>query len=340
MNAILSYPGNLAREGWAAWNRFWFTPSDPATLGVIRICVGLMLLYTHAVWTISLTEFFGHDSWVNPQAVEAIYADADGVPTIWPKPSFWYFVDESPTAMYAAHAVCLVIFALFTVGLWTRFTNILAFAALVSYTHRAPFALFGLDQINGFLTLYCMIGPAGAAFSVDAWLKSRRTGNDQSAPATTGATVAVRLMQLHLCLLYFVAGISKLMGDAWWEGHAMWMAFGNGQYQTIDMTWLASAPWLLAIISHGTIIWEIFYVALIWPRILRPLMLFLAVVLHLGIGFCLGMMTFGTIMIVANMAFIPPEFIRGLVRSDEPTETPSPPVARSKSRERRAKVSA
>ena len=56
-------PGEMsatgAREIVAGWNRFWFQPTDPATLGLIRICAGAMLFYTHLVWSLDLTAFFG-----------------------------------------------------------------------------------------------------------------------------------------------------------------------------------------------------------------------------------------------------------------------------------------
>ena len=42
-----------------AWNRFWFAPADPTTLCLIRVLAGLMLFYTHAVWTLDLDAFFG-----------------------------------------------------------------------------------------------------------------------------------------------------------------------------------------------------------------------------------------------------------------------------------------
>ena len=29
-----------------AWDRFWFTPADPTVLGAIRICCGVITLYT------------------------------------------------------------------------------------------------------------------------------------------------------------------------------------------------------------------------------------------------------------------------------------------------------
>ena len=60
---IASIPTNKAIEVKAAavngWQRFWFLPRDPATLSAIRIAVGLLLLYTHAVWTLDWDGFFG-----------------------------------------------------------------------------------------------------------------------------------------------------------------------------------------------------------------------------------------------------------------------------------------
>ncbi len=322
--AITDYLATLGHGLWSGWNRFWFSPNDPATLSLVRILTGLMLLYTHLVWSLELEAFFGPNAWLNASAVSAVYSTPEDLPDVWPKPSFWWYVDQSPASLWAAHLTCLAIFASLTLGLFTRIVSVLAFVAVVSYAHRAPFALFGLDQINAFLTLYLCLGPAGARYSLDAWWASRRGKLASSVVATSGTTVAIRLMQVHLCLVYFVAGISKLLGDAWWEGHAMWMAFGNGQYQTLDMTWLAYSPWLLAMISHGTVIWEIFYCVLIWPRLTRPLMLVLAVLLHVGIGLCLGMVTFGMVMIIANMAFLPPEFVRrvfGPTEHEHPTAT-------------------
>ena len=42
----------------------------------------------------------------------------------------------------------MVVFALFTLGLFTRVTSILSLLTAVSYANRVPAALFGLDQIN------------------------------------------------------------------------------------------------------------------------------------------------------------------------------------------------
>ena len=42
---MLKYLQRLSEKGGAGWNRFWYTPSDPYTLGVMRLLVGLVMTY-------------------------------------------------------------------------------------------------------------------------------------------------------------------------------------------------------------------------------------------------------------------------------------------------------
>ena len=120
-------------------------------------------------------------------------------------------------------------------------------------------------------------------------------------------------MQIHLCVVYFFAGAGKLAGETWWNGEALWGAFANLEYQTIDMTWIAGSLVLVNFLSQFSVAWELTYCVFVWNRLLRPIVVGLAIPLHLGIAFCMGMITFGLIMLVANMAFVSPELIRTLV---------------------------
>jgi hypothetical protein len=184
--------------------------------------------------------------------------------------------------------------------------------------------MFGLDQINGMLTLYLAIGPSGQALSLDRVLAGWRRGSAESRPApSAGANLALRLINVHMCVIYFFAGISKLQGESWWTGEAMWRALSNLEYQSIDMTWLAGHPWLLNLLTHVSVLWEISFCALIWRPRLRPLMLAMAVLLHVGIGACLGMWTFGLIMLVGCASFLPVEGVGNLVASLAPLRSRS-----------------
>jgi uncharacterized BrkB/YihY/UPF0761 family membrane protein len=87
----------------------------------------------------------------------------------------------------------------------------------------------------------------------------------------------------------------------------MWGALASLDYQTIDLTWMAHAMWLVNLTTLVSLAWEVSYPFLIWNRHARPFYLTLAVLVHLGIGLFMGMLTFGIIMIVANMAFLNPD---------------------------------
>ncbi len=305
------YFTQTARSVAADWNAFWYTPANPALLGLIRIMTGLMLLYTHAVWGLALRDFFSSTGWLSPALVRRMHENQYHY-------SFWYLVPDG--WIWLAYALSLVVFAFFTVGLFTRVTSILSLLATISYANRVPAALFGLDQINIMLNLYLAIGPSGAAFSLDRWLARKRSGSTAQAASSAGANLAIRLIQVHMCVIYLFAGVSKLQGPSWWDGEAMWRAFANLEYQSLDMTWLAWHPWLVNAMSHVSVLWEISFCVLIWQKRWRPLVLAGAIVLHVGIGACLGMWTFGLIMLVGCASFLPDDlFQQARVPSPRPS---------------------
>lgn len=299
---------SFARSTVDGWNRFWFVPSDPATLALIRIAAGLMLFYTHFVWSFRLEEFFGRHAWLSVEYVRYFHGNPFG----------WSYLSgiSSPTTLWAVHLAALMVFVMLTFGFLTRVNSILAFLITVAYAHRVPGALFGLDQINAMLVMYLMVGPSGAAFSLDSLFNRWRTGGDpRKIQPSVSANIAIRLIQLHMCVIYLFAGCGKLFGETWWAGTALWGAFANYEYQTLDMTWLAAWPLLVNALTQLTLAWEISYCALIWPRLTRPLVLLLAVPLHLGIALCLGMITFGLVMLIGNLAFVSPLTIRRIANS-------------------------
>ncbi len=287
-----------------AWHRFWFERADPLMLGIIRLLGGWMLFYNLAVWTMDLEAFFGDNGLQPLSAVKALYVNR-------PIFSFWLWTGDQ--YLWPMHIACLVISGMFCLGFATRVTSILSFLITISYSQRVPIANFGFDQILGMLCLYLSIGPSGAAVSVDSLIRRwwmRRKGLVDVPRKFASARVAMRLIQLHLCAIYFWAGFAKLKGPSWWTGEAMWRVIANEEYQTMDLTWMAWVPWLPFLIAHITIAWEVFFIVLVWNPKFRPLMLFMGVLMHVGIGAFLGMWTFGLIMAFAYLAFSDPDLWR------------------------------
>ena len=226
--------------------------------------------------------------------------------------------------------VCLLILALFAAGLFSRTTAVLAWIIAVSTTRRAPTILYGFDHIVSTWTLYLAVcGASGQAVSLDRffarWKAARaalaRRPKGVAAPPlpsgvpvpTVSANLALRLIQLHLCLIYGMAALAKLRGDAWWNGLAIWGVVASAEFRRFDLTWMAAYPWLLNLLTHTGLFLELLYPVLIWVPVLRPLMLAGMLGLHIGINLTLGLTEFGLAMLAGNLAFVSGPWLRSLV---------------------------
>ena len=312
-------------SGLRGWDRFWFQPELPHTLAILRIATGAMLLYTHLVLATDLESFLGPNAWVNGQLAREIHDGTYGPPeSVW---SYLWSMD-SMGLLWIHQGIAIVLAICMMIGLLTRITAPLTWFIQLMFVHRLTGALFGLDQVTTMMAFYLMLAPCGSVYSVDAWLRKRRLGEQEgsgvderslwalifpAARASTMVRVATRLAQVHLCIIYLFGGLWKARGEMWWDGTALWFAAVNLEYQSNDLTWISRYPVLFAGLTHITVFWETFYCALVWPRWTRPLVLVTAVMVHGGIAIFLGMITFGTMMIIANGVFVFPETTRSII---------------------------
>jgi len=272
-------------------DRFFFEPLDARGLALIRIATGLMIAYIHLVWLLGLESFFGASALLDGEALAMLHRNAWKWTYLSGDQPLWFACVHEVVALGAGLAMAL--------GCWTRWTTLLAWLLTLMTAHRlAPF-LFGLDQIVLMLSMYLSISRCG-----DTWSLDQRFGLAQTCDRHWQNRLATRLIQLHLCVIYFFGGLGKARGWMWWDGTAMWYSVASYEYQSLDMTWIGRYPTLGSILTHATLFWEITYAALVWPRLTRPWVLLLGFLVHFGIACFLGMATFGLMMIVANSVFI------------------------------------
>jgi Vitamin K-dependent gamma-carboxylase len=306
-----------------AWDRFFFTPADPTTLGLIRILLGLLFFWDIAVLGVDLHDYLGSYGWIGPEAVRQYLAEH--APHAW---SFWFYVPDRWLA--PVWACCLLLVFLFAIGFATRITAVLAWAIAISTVRRAPVALFGFDyMVATWLFYLAAFGASGQALAVDRFLDSRRRRVRATAPGrqarasapSISANLTLRAIQLHLAFIYGASGLSKLMGTEWWDGTAIQMIMLTPEFRRFDLVWLAAYPGLLSMATHAGLFLEICYPVLIWVRKLRPLVIVSVVLLHLGIDLMLGLTEFGLTMIVANLSFVSGEWLRILFSPATPSGT-------------------
>jgi hypothetical protein len=314
--ALVYYPADAARTIVRAWHVLFFTPADPTTLGVIRIIAGLLSVWSFINIGVDLQSALGSHGWADPDVLRAFWRDHKAASTAW---SFWFLVPD--WLLLLAWATALVVLALFTLGFGSRLTAVLAWVIMVSTARRAPVLFFGFDgTLLTWLLYLAVCGASGQALSLDR-LIARRRGKASGVPVpTVSANLGIRLIQLHLCLIYGASGLAKLQGRVWWTGDAVLMVLLLPEYRVGDFTWLAAYPRFLNLLTHGTVALEILYPVLIWIRIFRPLMIVAMVLLHVGIDMTLGLTEFSLAMIAANLAFIPGRVFRGRF-DDRPVST-------------------
>jgi hypothetical protein len=248
----------------------------------------------------------------------------------YPAWSIWFEVTD-PTWMMLIHCSFLVVFFCFMIGFCTRVTSVLAWVAAISYIQRSPTTIFGMDTMMNILLIYLMIGPSGAALSVDRLLsrwwavrEARRhhlPAPQWSRPAPqVSANVALRLLQIHFCCIYMASGLSKLLGAPWWNGTAVWGTMAVYEYCPMQigsygafLQFLCAHRWLWELtMSSGvvfTLFTEIGFPFLVWNRKLRWTMITLAVMLHTGIALVMGLRTFSLLMYTMLIAFVPQETV-------------------------------
>jgi hypothetical protein len=362
--------GSVLSRAVESWNGFWFTPANPTPLGLIRILTGLIAFYVVFAYSFDFQELLGPDAWFNLNLQNELRKDipfrapppdwADATPPepprnateeeyikkwevnprstvargypIW---SIWFHVTE-PTAMVAVHVAILFVISLFTIGLGTRVTSVLAWFGVISYTQRAMTTLFGMDTMLNLLMVYLMIGPSGAALSVDRliaryWTTWRSLRDRRAAPGSLkpkpllSANLAIRLIQVNLCIIYIASGLSKLRGNTWWTWQAIWLTLANPEFAPMHnstymaiVRFLCEHRWLWEIgISAATLFtlaMEIGFPFLVWVRPMRWVMLTMAFMLHTGIAVFMGLHTFSLCMMTMLIAFVPPETVLWLVQ--------------------------
>lgn len=322
MNSVGEYLRTLTREFGAGWNRFWFTPAEVSTLGVLRLATGLVLVYWLATYTPDLADFFGPEGLAPPSTLRHLEEPARNgslmvipqqVRESLPRPHQWSYLNllTTPNSLMLGHAAALAIAALFAAGVFTRVTSVLAWLVLLSYVHRGPVFTTQVEPILAFVLFYLCLGPSGKAWSVDRWWANKRRDSmavrgEEPPEKSVAANVSLRLIQVHLALVYALMAIGKLSAPlVWWRGLGISFLIARSDSRLIDFTSLHAYPYVLAMGTYMVVLWQMAFPIFIWHRLARPLLLVVNAIMWALLAPVTGMLDFALMMVVASLAFVP-----------------------------------
>jgi hypothetical protein len=268
----------------AAATDFVAAPASARPLAAFRIGAAAVLLAQAVMIAPHLFLFFGTRGIVQKDLMDVLVAAAR------PRVS-WISNDNS--ALLACFGAYIVALHLLLFGWHTRAAAIAAWLLHLSLKTSGNASAYGVFEFTTIALFYCAIFPVAAAWSIDA-----RSGTEKP---SASARLALRVLQIHLCIVYLSSGLEKLSGVQWRNGEAMWRAIMRPSWEPFDLSWLAFHPSVALLGCWATLAIEIGYAFLVWPRATRRWCLLATIGMHCGIAVILGLWSFSALMIVYNI---------------------------------------
>jgi hypothetical protein len=285
----------------------WFRPVSARPLAGLRVALPLLLLL-HLIWLSGDLLALHGSRGIIPWELTDLLRDpwVPGLPTL-AKP-FLLFGVSARTAiilLLSGYAGSLLSLAL---GFHARVSAFLAWGLHLSLMTSGFASFYGVDQVANTFLFYLFLFPSGRAWT----LEPRR---EQTIPVG-----CLRVMQVHLCIVYLAAGLFKAMGRDWWNGEAIWQAVSQPAFRTLDLSWMAMHSWVAMLAGWSTLLVEIGYAFLVWPRRTRKAWCIATIGLHVGLGVFMGLVFFSSVMILlTGCLFLIPEQTH-----EAPTACPAP----------------
>lgn len=272
-------------------------PRGLAGLAAFRVVAGGTILYQYIINHAQRRFLYG------PSGVYPFHDGArDAFPLLSLSRSLAWF-----EAVYHAGIVAAV---LWLVGWRTRVVTPVCYVLWRSLDDRNPLLADGGDNLVALLMFYACFTDLGSRWSLDARSRPRgepRTLFDKLAGMLHNAALLAMLAQV--CVLYAVAGLTKVQGATWQDGTAIYYAF-----RTAEFAWpgfsehVYANPFVVTALSYATVALQVaFPFCVTLNAQARRVVLTVAIGFHLGTAAFMGLVTFASFMIAADLLFVPEE---------------------------------
>jgi len=280
------------------WDRFFFQPQTARVLGLYRIAIGLLTIYSFLLFAKDTTAFFSERGVLRLETVERVNTRE------------WHTLLAyvgSPFGVKCMLALLFAAGACFTLGIHTRISSVALFVLVTSFHERNNLVLNSGDTVLRTMLFLFMFAPAGAALSVDALRRRLRSPGPGAPGPVLVAPWAQRMMQLQVALIYFTTVYAKTRGDLYHNGSAMYYVFGIVDFSVRGIENLMNYPVLYSALTFATLFAEIAISFLIWFRATRPYAVAMGILLHLWIMWCMVLPVFGILMVTTYVCFFTEE---------------------------------
>lgn len=279
---------------------FFFAEEVPYTLALMRITLPMVLLIAVLLRWPYVRMLYSTDGAATPMWINF------GHLNLFPVPSATVAV-----ALYG-----LLVFTLVTtsVGWMTRLSLAIA---TVLYTYfsllDAVTTLTKYTVIASHALLLLTLSGCGSVWSVDAWLKGRRSSWPGPVDRPKFAVWPRKLMVILLGVVYVGAAVTKMHTQGYFSGDQMayWMLTNLNMPKPMGEH-LSLYPAWLVVSAYVVIIWEISFPFVCWSGWGRKISIALGYVFHLGTLVLLGLIVFPLLYFVLYLALFDEQDIQWL----------------------------
>jgi hypothetical protein len=296
INAGLS----LLQKCWRRFLGFLFPPETDTWLAVLRIGLGLQVI-VYALFLRSDWHYLFASSGkglVGREVGEAITSfDSPLIPTFGWLVALGRNLNMSEEAVLTAAWVCLLSAGCFLLlGLLCRPAAIVAWFVHLCAAESGGLLAYGADAFMTTALFYLMLSPLPDRYSFDQWLTKNKPGNPQLLGFWR------RVLQVHLCFVYFIGGLAKCLGSGWWDGSNLWRSLIRPPFTVVPPDVLVRFKYALPVLGISICLLEVSYPIFIWIKKTRRIWLVCIVTMHAAIGLLMGLYLFALVMIVMNIA--------------------------------------
>jgi len=287
--------------------QFWFQRQSDNWISVLRVGLGLQVIF----FTLALRKDWIYllagngNGLISRDLTEAVFdVGAPAVPRLgWLVGIGSHFGLSEQTLLVVVWVVLLVVGFALLGGIFCRTAAITSWFLHLCVVKSADFFSYGVDNLTTIGLFYLMICPLPDRYSLDQRLRN------PSNPDTRVVGFHRRILQIHLCLIYFFGGIAKCAGIGWWNGTSIWRALTLPPFNFVDAEMLRRWSFMLPIAGVLICLLETAYPFLIWNRRTQASCLICVCAMHVMIGLTMGMYLFALIMIILNLTAFGPGFI-------------------------------
>ena len=286
---------------------FLFPVGSDTWIALLRFGLGLQVtIYTLSLWR-DWDYLFAtnREGVINRELTEAILrVKSPFIPQLGWLVTVGEWVGVNQHATLTLVWGCLLCSGLFLLaGFLSRPSALAALLLHLAARGSGAFISYGVDSFMTIGLFYLAIAPLPDGYSIDARFRHRRIAGAYR------IGFHQRILQLHLCLIYFFGGLAKALGAGWWDGTSIWRALIRPPFDFVDPHLLLQWSYLLPAAGISVFALELLYPVLIWPRTTRGIWLASVLAMHIGIGLLMGLQLFALIMIILNLAAFGADFI-------------------------------